>query len=80
MAKRITVDQLAVMVADGFQTVQDEVRGRFAVVVDELKDIKVELKDLRADVGRVERKLNSAIEQLDDHSIRLRRLEDSAQG
>lgn len=70
--KRITIDRLAVMVANGFQDLQTEMRERFV-------GVESELKDLRLQVGRIERKLDSVVDRLDDHGLRLKRLEESPQ-
>ena len=85
--KRMTIDHLAVIVADGFQALQNELGGRFLAVdtrflaVDtHFLAVESELKDLKSQVGRIERKLDSTIERLDDHSGRLKRLEESIQG
>ena len=48
----------------GFKTLRDEMLGRFAAVEDDLKNVKVELKDLKTDVGRIERKLNTKTPRL----------------
>ncbi len=83
--KQITMDRLAVMVANGFQDLQKEMRerfgavdGRFASMDGRLVSVESELKDLRLQVGRIERKLDSVVDRMDDHDLRLKRLEESA--
>jgi chromosome segregation ATPase len=94
--KRVTVDQLATMVGNGFLALQEEMREGFRLVrmqlgehgerLDaieiELKDhsarfdrIDAELRDHSARFDRIERKLDTTIERVEDHGIRLRRLE-----
>lgn len=82
--KRITLDQLAAMVANGLQAVQEEVREGFRAVREQLDDhggrldnIEAELKDHGVRLNRIERKLDNTIERVDDHGVRLERLEKS---
>ena len=82
--RRMTIDHMAAMVADGFQALQNELGERFLVVDSRFLamegrflGIETELKDLKSQVGRIERKLDSTIERLDDHGVRLKRLEES---
>ncbi len=84
--KRITIDGLAAMVANGFHDLQTELRERFAAVDERfasmngrLVSVESELKDLRLQVGRIERKVDSVVDRLDDHGLRLKRLEESLQ-
>ena len=72
--KRTMIDHLAAMVADGFQSLQSQLGERFLAVdsrflsMDNRFDamesrflgIENELKDLKSQVGRMERKLDSA--------------------
>ena len=64
------LDQLAAMVANAFQSLQDEMREGFRVVNQRLDD-----HDLR--LGRIERKLDDTIERVNGHDVRLGRLEKS---
>jgi hypothetical protein len=68
-----TVDQLAGLVASSFQALQDEMREGFRAVNERL-----DTHERRLD--RIERKLDSTIERVNDHSVRLRRLETSGPG
>lgn len=84
--KRITIDQLAAIMANGLQALQEEVREGFHSVREllgehgtRLDGIENELKDHGARLDRIERKLDNTIERVDDHSVRLGRLEKSRQ-
>ncbi|HET8579716.1 MAG TPA: hypothetical protein VFL31_01845 [Nitrospiraceae bacterium] len=80
--KRITLDQLAAMVANGLQAVQEEMKEGFRVVREQLghhsqrlDGIEAELKDHGVRLDRIERKLDNTIARVDDHGVRLERLE-----
>jgi chromosome segregation ATPase len=85
MAQRVTLDQLAAMVARGFEDVHCEltgVRGELADVRGGLTSVQGELTEIRAvqadhshRLDRIERKLDSVVERVDDHDVRLRTLE-----
>ena len=79
--KRVTIDQLPTMVANGLQALQEEMREGFRVVRGQLGDhgrrldnIGTELKDHGVRLDRIERKLDNTIERVDDHGVRLERL------
>ena len=102
--KRVTLDQLAVMVANGLESVQEEMREGFRQVGARLDAVETKLggHDTTLDshsrildshsrileshsrileshsriLNRIERKLDSVTDLVDDHSIRLQRLED----
>ncbi|MGH2373702.1 MAG: hypothetical protein ACRDIC_09575 [bacterium] len=96
VGKRITVDHLAAIVADGFQALHDEMREGFRHVNSRLDSVEVKLGEHSAVLAehstilaehstildqhsgllaRIERKLDSTIARVDDHGIRLDRLE-----
>ena len=66
--KRVTGDQLATIVANGFQALQKEMREGF-------RRVTVRLDEHSHRLDRIERKLDNAIERVDDHSVRLVHLE-----
>lgn len=81
--KRVTLDQLAAMVANGFEVLQDEMREGFRQVGTRLDAVETKLggHDTTLEshsriLNGIERKLDSVIELVDDHTIRLQRLED----
>jgi hypothetical protein len=81
--KRVTVDQLATMVANGFQALQEEMREGFQRVISRLEEVEARLSensttlnDHSRHLGRVERKLDSTTDLLDSHGVRLARLEE----
>jgi len=81
--KRVTLDQLAVMVANGLESVQEEMREGFRQVGARLDAVETKLggHDTTLEshsriLNRIERKLDSVTDLVDDHSIRLQRLED----
>lgn len=73
--KRITMDQLAAMVASGFQALQDEMRGGFRMVSERLDAHDRRFDEVGGRLDRIERKLDNTIERVDDHSLRLEGLE-----
>jgi hypothetical protein len=80
--KPITIDQLAAVVANGIQALQEALREGFRSVREQvgehgrrLGSIETELKDHSVRLDRIERKLDNTIERVDDHSVRLARLE-----
>lgn len=80
--KRVTIDQLATMVANGFQALQEEMREGFRQVTGRLDAVEAKLGEHSSvldehshRLGRIERKLDSTIERVDDHGGRLERLE-----
>ena len=80
--KRVTIDHLATMVANGFQTLKEEMTAGFRSVHEQLSEhgrglagVESELKDHGVRLNRIERKLDNTIERVDDHSVRLERLE-----
>jgi hypothetical protein len=93
MAGGITLDELAAMVARGFEDVRREWRqgldgvrremregfARIHAVVDghteTLAAHGATLNDHSHRLDRIERKLDVTIERVDDHGVRLRRLE-----
>jgi len=89
MAKRVTIDRLAEMVVNGFQELQDEMRRGFNEVAARFNDVyrRFDAVDARFDdvygrfdgvnarLERIERKLDGTIERVDDHGVRLARLE-----
>jgi septal ring factor EnvC (AmiA/AmiB activator) len=80
--KRVTIDELATMVANGFHALQDETREGFRTVHEQLGEhgqrldsIETELKDHGVRLDRIERKLDNTVERVDDYSFRLERIE-----
>jgi NTP pyrophosphatase (non-canonical NTP hydrolase) len=80
--KRVTIDHLAAMMANGLQALHEEMGEAFRAVREHLghhgqrlDGIESELKDHRVRLDRIERKLDNSIERVDDHSVRLQRLE-----
>lgn len=101
--KRVTIDQLAAMVANGFQALQDEMRegfrqitgrlngvegrlggvegrlggveGRLDGVEGRLGAVEVKQEEHSRSLNRIERKLDSTIARVDDHGVRIERLE-----
>jgi len=75
MARRITLDQLAAMVAKGFEDLRREMQDGFAslrAVVDHHTAVHA---DHSRRFNRIERKLDNSIGRLDDHDVRLQALE-----
>ena len=89
MARRITIDQLAAMVARGFEDVGrsfEDVGRRFDGVAGEFENVRREMREgfasLRAvqddhshRLDRIERKLDNVVDRVDDHDVRLQALE-----
>ncbi len=80
--KRVTIDQLATMVANGFQALQEEIREGFLRVTSRLDSVEAKLGEHSSVLDehshrleRIERKLDSTVERVDDHGVRLERLE-----
>jgi hypothetical protein len=80
----MTIDQLAAIMANGLQALQEEVRQGFRSVREQLGEhgtrldgIENELKDHGVRLDRIERKLDNTIERVDDHGVRPGRLEKS---
>jgi hypothetical protein len=65
---RITIDKLAEIVVNEFQSLRQEIARDFRQVRETLADHTVRL-------DRIERKLDDTIARVDDHSVRLERLE-----
>jgi predicted nucleic acid-binding Zn-ribbon protein len=75
MAKRVSIDRLAEMVAGGFQELQDEMRHGFQRLNERMDAHDGRFDEVDTRLDRIERKLDSTIERVDDHSVRLGRLE-----
>jgi tetrahydromethanopterin S-methyltransferase subunit G len=89
MARRITIDQLAAMVARDFEDVGrrfEDVGRRFDGVAGEFENVRREMREgfasLRAvqddhshRLDRIERKLDSVVDRVDGHDVRLQALE-----
>ncbi len=80
--KRVTMDKLATMVANGFQALQGEIREGFLRVTSRLDSVEAKLgkhssvlDEHSHRLDRIERKLDSTVERVDDHGVRLERLE-----
>jgi hypothetical protein len=79
---RVTIDQLATTVANGFQALHEEMREGFRRVSGRLDAVEAKLGEHSSvldehshRLARIERKLDSTIERVDDHGVRLERLE-----
>ena len=70
-----TVDHLAAMVANSFQSLQDEMRGGFRAVHARLDAHDGRFVEMEKRLDRIERKLDNTIERVNGHDIRLKRLE-----
>jgi hypothetical protein len=75
MAKRVTVDRLAEMVAAGFQELQEAMRQGFDRVNERMDAHDGRFDEVDSRLDRIERKLDNTIERVDDHGVRLGRLE-----
>jgi len=71
--KRVTIDQLAAIVANGLQALQEDMREGFRVIREHLgehgrrlNNIETELKDHGVRLDRIERKLDNTIERVDE--------------
>jgi len=73
--RRVAIDELTTMVANGFHAVQEEMQDGFRALTSRVDGIETELKDHGARLDRIERKLDSTIERVDDYSVRLKRVE-----
>ncbi len=75
MARHVTIDHLAEMVAKGFQNLRREMLDGFASIRAILDDHGETLADHSHRLDRIERKLDNTIERVDTHNVRLERLE-----
>jgi uncharacterized coiled-coil protein SlyX len=80
--KRVTIDLLATMVANGFQALQEEMREGFRQITSRFDSVEAKLGEHSSvldehshRLDRIERKLDGTVERVDDHSVRLERLE-----
>jgi hypothetical protein len=80
---RFTLDTLAALIVDEFVAVREEIGGLRQELRPELHQqvgsLRNEMGSLRQEMmagfARIERKLDSTIERVDDHQVRLVRLE-----
>jgi hypothetical protein len=70
--QRMTLDKLAFMLIDEFQAVRTETAGGFTAVRREMAD---GFGAVGVRLDRVERKVDSALDSIRDHEVRLQRVE-----
>lgn len=75
MARRITIDQLAGMVARGFDDLRREMREGFASIQTVVDGHTATLDDHSHRLDRIERKLDNTIRRVDDNDMRLQVVE-----
>lgn len=62
--KNVTIDDLAVMVAKGFDGMRDEMNGRFDKVEERLGNVEERLGNVEEKLGKVEEKLGKVEDNL----------------
>lgn len=77
--KKVTIDDLAIMVANGFDGVRDEMNKRFNKVEKDISDVKENLATTRMDVLGIGDRFVSKHE-FSQHLIRFQLLEQKVKG
>ena len=75
MARRITIEQLAAMVAGGFEDVRQEMTGLRGEIREGFDSLRAVQTDHSHRLDRIERKLDGVVGRVDDHDVRLQALE-----
>lgn len=71
MVKRVTNEELALMIKDGFEGVDE----RFEKVDERFEKVEERLENLELGQNRIERKLDVEVKAIDEHDKRIKALE-----